>query len=141
MTKAAKAMKRAWEIVKKAVAEYGGKAMDWMAEALRMAWAELRAPKAAIDRVEEFEELGFKRWQKAGFDRMYISARELGLVCEYYNTGNIYKAWFNGELISNCRARKLKAAKTYIDLKTGKVYSTVGQLGAMAATITGLMMA
>ena len=74
-------------------------------------------------RIKELEELGFNRWQKGSMDRLYINAAPLGLNCEYYKTGNIRYAEFNGEQISNCEARRMKGARTYIDVKTGKVYS------------------
>lgn len=56
-------------------------------------------------------------------DRMYINATDLGLVCEYYKTGNIHYAEFQGEHVSNSNARAMQYAKTYIDVKTGKLYS------------------
>jgi hypothetical protein len=73
--------------------------------------------------IAKLEALGFKRWQKGSFDRLYINASDLGLVCSYYNTGNIRSAEFQGEHISNCSARKLKFAKTFIDVKSGRLYS------------------
>lgn len=74
------------------------------------------------EKIARLEEKGFKRWTKGNMDRLYINATMLGLNCEYYNTGNIRSAWFNGASISNCEARRMKAAKTYIDIKTGTVY-------------------
>jgi len=38
-------MVRAWMIAKTAVVKFGGNAQEYMAEALRMAWAEVRRPK------------------------------------------------------------------------------------------------
>lgn len=35
-------MKRAWEISREAVKNFGGKAMQYMSEALKMAWAEVK---------------------------------------------------------------------------------------------------
>ena len=74
-------------------------------------------------RIAELEGKGFKRWTKGNMDRLYINAAQLGLICSYYNTGNVRSAEFNGESISNCEARRMKAAKTFIDIKTEKVYS------------------
>lgn len=56
-------------------------------------------------------------------DRLYVNANALGLHCSYYNTGNISSASINGKSISNCEARRMKASKTYIDVKTGEVIS------------------
>ena len=73
--------------------------------------------------IKALEEKGFNRWQKGNLDRLYVNATMLGLVCEYYKTGNIKTAYFCEGLISNCQARRMKAAKTFIDVKTGTVYS------------------
>lgn len=73
--------------------------------------------------IKKLEEMGFKRWQKGSYDRLYINAGQIGLTCTYYNTGNISSAEFNGDSISNCEARRMKAAKTYIDLNTDRVHS------------------
>ncbi len=136
MTK--KVMKRAWEIVKKAIENFGGKAAQYISEALRMAWKEIKMEgKKVIDRIEELEAMGFKRWTKAGMDRLYINASALGLNCTYYKTGNVSNAWFDGYEISNCEARRMKASKTYIDIKTEKVYSDNTTLAEKAAEISG----
>lgn len=73
--------------------------------------------------IAVLEGKGFKRWQKGNLDRLYINAKELGLECTYYKTGNISSAYFNGEQISNAQGGRYKAAKTYIDVKTGRVRS------------------
>ena len=73
--------------------------------------------------IKALEDKGFKRWTKGIMDRMYINASTLGLECTYYSTGNIKSAEFKGESISNSQGRRYKAAKTYIDVKTGKVRS------------------
>ena len=117
-------MKRAWEIAKEAVKKFGGKVRQYFAEALRIAWAESKkAVKPIAERIEELEALGFKRWQKGNMDRLYINASMLGLHYGRYNTGNIKWADFQGQRISNCEARRMLAAKTYIDVKAEKVYS------------------
>lgn len=73
--------------------------------------------------ITALEAKGFKRWTKGNMDRLYINASTLGLECDYYNTGNVKHAEFQGHSISNCEARRMKAAKTYIDVKTGTVHS------------------
>lgn len=73
--------------------------------------------------IKALEAKGFKRWTKGNMDRLYINANMLGLDCTYYKTGNISGADFKGERISNSEARRMKIAKTYIDIKVGKVYS------------------
>lgn len=134
---AKKVMTRAWEIVREAIANFGGKAAQYISEALRMAWKEVRmAGKKVIDRIEELEALGFKRWTKNGMDRLYVNASALGLNCEYYKTGNISDAWFDGDRISNSEARRMKHSKTYIDIKTEKIYSDNDLLAKKAAEIS-----
>ena len=77
--------------------------------------------------ITELEAKGFKRWQKGNMDRMYINAKDIGLVCTYYNTGNISTAKILGasgeNWISNSEARRMKASKTFVDVKTGELVS------------------
>ena len=87
------------------------------------------------ERIEELTQRGFKRWTKGNLDRLYINAGQLGLVCSYYNTGNISHAEFRGERISNSQARRYKNAKTFIDIKTGSVYSDYSSLKQAACEI------
>lgn len=132
-------MKNAWSIAKEAAKKFGGKCMEYMAEALRMAWAASRTAKLPVaGRIHELEALGFKRWQKGNMDRLYINASMLGLNYGRYNTGNIKWAEFQGLGISNCEARRMLAAKTYIDVKTEKVYSDSYTLQQAAAALAGL---
>ena len=90
------------------------------------------------NRIAELEKLGFSRWTKGNLDRMYINAAQLGLVCSYYKTGNISSAEFQGESISNCQARRYKAAKTFIDIKTERVFSDQPALKIAAAELAGI---
>ena len=88
--------------------------------------------------ITKLEQNGFNRWTKGNLDRLYINAAQLGLVCTYYKTGNISSATFRGESISNCKARKMKASKTFIDLKSDTVYSDDAAMAHAAAEMTGL---
>lgn len=90
------------------------------------------------ERIKELESKGFKRWTKGNLDRLYINASQLGLVCVYYNTGNVRDAEFNGRSISNCEARRMKAARTFIDVKSGRVYSDNSTLAEAAKVLAGL---
>lgn len=95
MTK--KVMTRAWEIVKQAIATFGGKARQYMSGALRMAWKEIKkmAEKkefpgyAKIEKAEDVKEYGdsaylyFKLWAKGNHRRIYINdykRRTLGYI-------------------------------------------------------------
>lgn len=90
------------------------------------------------ERIEELEKAGFKRWTKAGKDRLYVNASTLGLDCTYYKTGNISSATFRGDGISNSEARRYKAAKTYIDLNEGVIVSDYATLAETVAEILGV---
>lgn len=115
-------MKRAWEIVKNAIAKFGGKAREYMAEALRLAWAEAKGTaKQSREEIIEALTKKFGRWTKKGYngkvyDRIYFNATDLGMQVEYYRTGNVSSATINGESISNCEARRVLASKAYFDL-------------------------
>ena len=129
MTKA-QIMKRAWEIKREDSENIFGLC-------LRMAWAEAKAENS-VKTIEELEELGFSRWTKGNFDRLYINADKLGLECGYYNTGNVRWASFNGEKISNSQARRLLSCKIYIDLAgDGKVHGTNDELVEAACRLSG----
>ncbi len=135
----AEAMKKAWSIAKDAEKRFGVNARQYMAEALRIAWAIVKNGTMEVkDRIEELEEKGFSRWTKGNLDRLYINAAQLGLVCSYYKTGNVSSAYFNGVSISNAEARRMKGSKTFIDIKSGKVYSDNEMLGKAAAELAGL---
>lgn len=120
-------MKRAWEI-KREDSEYV------FAACLKLAWAEAKV----VERIADFEKMGFNRWTKGNFDRLYINADRLGLDCDYYKSGNICGATFEDEHISNSEARRMKSAKTYIDIKTGRLYSDNNTLLMAAQRLTGL---
>ena len=133
----AQIMKRAWEIAKAGAVIYGGSAKMYFAEALRIAWREVKGP-TKDQMIEKLVKLGFKRWQKGNFDRLYIDASRLGLVCDYYKTGNICQAEFNGERISNSEGYRMKAAKTYVDVETWTVHSTRKDLEEAAKKLANI---
>lgn len=78
---------------------------------------------AAIKRLER---AGFKRWEKSGYDRLYINASTLGLRCDTYSSGYISVATYNGVLISNARARRMTAMRMYVDVVTGEFIALAG---------------
>ena len=90
------------------------------------------------ERINELVKMGFTRWTKGNYDRLYINASTLGLDCTYYKTGNISGATFGDHSISNAEARRMKAAKTYIDVKTGKAYSDNYTLLKAAEKLAGI---
>ena len=105
----AQVMTRAWEIARAAATIFGGNAIEYIrGGAVKMAWAEAEhKPATKEDKIKALEDMGFKRWQKGNFDRLYVNAGVLGLVCEYRRTGSISDAYFNGSEISNGEARRM----------------------------------
>ena len=73
--------------------------------------------------IKRLEEKGFKRWVKGDMDRLYINATDMGLDIGRYKTGNISYAAWDGETISHAEGARLLGAKTYIDVKTGKLHA------------------
>lgn len=132
-------MKNAWRIARNAAAKFGGRAAEYIAEALRIAWAESRkAVRSIVDRIDELTAMGFKRWTKNGMDRMYVNASTLGLICTYRHTGSIQCAEFRGEQISNSQGYRLQGSKTYIDLKLRRIVSDSPMLAAAVADDLGI---
>lgn len=79
--------------------------------------------KLTDKQIEKMEAIGFNRWTKGKYDRLYIDAEDLGLEVRYYNSGNIADAKFHGESISNAEARRMRAAKVFVDIETGTLHS------------------
>ena len=72
--------------------------------------------------IANMEAKGFNRWSKGNMDRMYINCQSYGCEFDYYNTGNIRFARFQGETISNAEGYRFKSTKVYVDLKTGELH-------------------
>ena len=69
-------MKRAWEIARQGAEKFGGKAIEYIAEALRMAWKELKT----IMKIEnEKIKVKYNEWKKYGKHRIYMDV-EISLV-------------------------------------------------------------
>lgn len=109
-------MKRAWEIARAAENESGYRAVEFIAEALRMAWAEAKE-MTDDEKIAALEAKGFKRWTKYGKDRMYINAKTLlNLDIDYRKSGTICSSKMDGESISHGEAYRLIGSKIWIDL-------------------------
>lgn len=126
MTNLKNIMTRAWEIAREAVVNFGGKASEYIAEALKMAWAEVKEVRYT---VEDLIAMGAKRWEKAGYDRLYLNKAGLklaGLEISRYNTGNVSLAKLNGEKFSNAKGSRMASIveRAYIDLTTCKLHCT-----------------
>ena len=107
-----------------------------LSAALKQIWAGIKTEtKAALEEalkvlpgtkvksaeaLQDLKQYG-KIWIGGSHKRLYLNAKALGLKCDYYHTGNISRAWVNGEDISNCEARRILGAGAYIDLVSGEV--------------------
>ena len=69
----------------------------------------------SAEALQDLKQYG-KIWIGGAHKRLYLNAKALGLKCDYYRSGNISRAWVNGEDISNCEARRILGAGAYIDL-------------------------
>ena len=106
-----------------------------LSAALKQIWAVIKTEtKAALEEalkvlpgtkvksaeaLQDLKNYG-KIWIGGSHKRLYLNAKALGLKCDYYHTGNISRAWVNGEDISNCEARRILSAGAYIDLVSGE---------------------
>ena len=54
-------MKRAWEIAKEGQMKFGGRAFEYIAEALKMAWKEAKQPKEIVLKIRH-QPSGGKEW-------------------------------------------------------------------------------
>ena len=90
--------------------------------------------------IEKLIEMGFVRWTKGGFDRLYANEKAIGLSVSRYNTGNVSYAELNGEKISNGHAREILYAiesGLYIDITTGEVHTRAsGKTGGAMGIVT-----
>ena len=83
------------------------------------------------DKIRFLEQRGFKRWKKGKLDRLYIDARELGLVIDY-DYGKPVHATLNGADISVTDAVLLREAKTFIPIPSGEAVSDDVRLAELA---------
>ena len=95
-----------------------------MKEEMKKALAEALEilPGTKVKSAEALQDLKAygKVWVGGKHKRLYLNAKDLGLKCDYYHSGNISRAWVNGEDISNCEARRIINAGAYIDLVSGE---------------------
>lgn len=115
-------MTRAWEIAKNAAKKFGGKAIEYIASALKMAWK--MAKGLTEEQVRALIAKGFSRWTKYDKDRLYFDLEKAGLMeIDRYKSGRISYSEFQGEEISHSFAGELLGVKVWIDVQTGKMYS------------------
>ncbi|WP_222842701.1 hypothetical protein [Limosilactobacillus fermentum] len=117
-----KVMTNAWMIAKNAAKKFGGKAIEYIAGALKMAWK--MAKGLTEEQVRALIAKGFSRWTKYDKDRLYFDLEKAGLMeIDRYKSGRISYSEFQGESISHSLASKLLGVKVWIDVQTGEMYS------------------
>ncbi|MGY0323560.1 hypothetical protein [Limosilactobacillus fermentum] len=117
-----KVMTNAWMIAKNAAKKFGGKAIEYIGGALKMAWK--MAKGLTEEQVRALIAKGFIRWTKYDMDRLYFDLEKAGLLeIERYKSGRISYSEFQGEAISHSLASKLLGVKVWIDVQTGQMYS------------------
>ncbi|MFK5641175.1 hypothetical protein ACIA30_02670 [Lactobacillus delbrueckii subsp. bulgaricus] len=75
--------------------------------------------------IKFYEDNGFNRWTKFGYDRLYFDMETI-LDVDRYKTGNISHAELNGEEISHRWAGELLAAKVWIEVSDGSLHVKAG---------------
>jgi hypothetical protein len=124
--------KRAWEIKRE-------NAANIFSLCLKMAWAEAKQMKVvkAESREGKIERLSrkYSRWTKAGFDRIYFNAEQLGLVIKTNRYGKVSEGIIpsdNDQWVSAGAVKAMLEEKSYLDLNTGDLV-----LGFMTETYFG----
>lgn len=114
-------MTNAWMIAKNATKKFGGKAIEYIVGALKMAWKEAKkADKGMTEaQVKALIAKGFSRWttDDGKQDRLYLDV--------YNHEGMLRYGEWDGEKIPSSEQRAIKGIKIWINVKTGKMDSRV----------------
>lgn len=104
-------MCKAWKIAKKAAKKFGGKAIEYIGGALKMAW---EAAKGLTEKqIKALESKGYNHWNTDDHDRLYLNI--------YKHAGMFHYGKWNGEEIFPAEQRAIKAIKVWINVKTREV--------------------
>lgn len=113
-----KIMIRAWEIAKQGAAKFGGKAKEYFAEALRMAWKEAKTP-VKVDfgdwRILETEwgDKMFRIWRKYGYNRLYVNRDDGKKTYGYINLDTMEFVSLRGVFSSDFGPAMIKAISDF----------------------------
>lgn len=115
-------MTNAWKIARDAAKKFGGKAIEYISGALKMAWK--MAKGLSEKQIKVLEDKGFNRWTKYGKDRLYFDMVKAGFMeVSYYKSGFISYSKLQEEEISHSFAGQLLGVKVWVDVQTGKLQS------------------
>lgn len=108
-------MTNAWKIAKNAAKKFGGKAIEYIGGALKMAW---EAVKGLTEKqISSLVSKGYNRWttDDGEHDRLYLNI--------YKHAGMFHYGKWNGEEIFPAEQRAIKAIKVWINVKTGEIFT------------------
>ena len=106
-------MTNAWKIAKNAAKKFGGKAIEYIAGALKMAWK--MAKGLSEKQIKALESKVYNHWTTDDHDRLYLNI--------YKHSGMLHYGKWNGEEIWPAEQRAIKAIKVWIDVKTGEFFT------------------
>ena len=108
-----KVMINAWKIAKEAAKKFGGKAIEYIGGALKMAWEAVKG--LSEKQIKALVSKGYNRWNtdNGEQDRLYLNVYEHDNMLKYGK--------WEGEEIFPAEQRAIKAIKVWIDAKTGKI--------------------
>ena len=69
-------------------------------------------------RIEALEKMGFKRWTKGDYDRLYLDAWKVKGVETHWQKNGKKLIAIDGEELSYTKTAEVQYAKIYIDVKT-----------------------
>lgn len=106
-------MTNAWKIAREAAKKFGGKAIEYISGALKMAWK--MAKGLTDEQIEALVSKGYNRWttDDGERDRLYLNI--------YKHAGMFHYGKWDGEEIFPAEQRAIKAIKVWIDVKTREV--------------------
>ena len=116
-------MTNAWKIAREAAKKFGGKAIEYISGALKMAWK--MAKGLSEKQIKVLESKGYNHWTTDDHDRLYLNI--------YKHDGMFHYGKWNGEEIFPAEQRAVKAIKVWINVKTREVeadYTRVNRYSA-----------
>jgi hypothetical protein len=116
-------MTNAWKIAREAAKKFGGKAIEYISGALKMAWK--MAKGLSEKQIKALESKGYNHWTTDDHDRLYLNI--------YKHDGMFHYGKWNGEEIFPAEQRAVKAIKVWINVKTREVeadYTRVNRYSA-----------
>lgn len=116
-------MTNAWKIAREAAKKFGGKAIEYISGALKMAWK--MAKGLSEKQIKALESKGYNHWTTDDHDRLYLNI--------YKHDGMFHYGKWNGEEIFPAEQRAIKAIKVWINVKTREIeadYTRVNRYSA-----------